>query len=95
MTGQYRIKYNRTTVHIDGVPERTKPAGEASGGVVGYYARSACPALTRSGRRMATYGPEHTDPEQALAAARGLACNGLKVCRTCEAACTAAATPTT
>lgn len=42
------VKSNRTSYHIDGLPTRTKGAGQDSGtGAVPYFAESTCGALTR------------------------------------------------
>lgn len=75
----YTIKYNKSTNHIAGITERTT-GSELS------YAVSACPALSRSGSRMAV-GPSFEDISDALSAARVSAkANRRNVCRTCEGA---------
>jgi hypothetical protein len=86
----FTVKANRSSVHIAGITERTKSAGEERGGVVGYYAESACGALTRNGRRMQGLG-DFEELADALRKARGAAASisGRKVCKTCETAATA------
>lgn len=82
----YTIKYNRSSIHIDGLEIRTTSSGEEKGGVVTYYAENACGALTSSGTRMATAGTSH-DVADALKKARGKAnALGNKLCKKCEAA---------
>lgn len=83
----YTIKANRSTVHIAGITERTKSAGTERGGVVGYYAESACAGLTRSGHRMENLG-DYADLGDALQHAKyaTYSISGRKVCKTCEAA---------
>lgn len=80
----YQIRYNRTTNHIEGIPERTIGTGLT-------YATSACGALSRGAIRMGTVGPEHADLAVTLAAARSnAAASGRKLCRNCERAAEAA-----
>lgn len=85
----YRIRSNRNTVHIEGLPERTRVtgAGDDNGsGAIAYYAQSACPALTRSGARMSV-GDAFEDATEAHAAAvLYAAVHNLKVCKRCEGA---------
>lgn len=83
----FTVKTNRSSVHIAGITERTKSAGTERGGVVGYYAESACSSLTRNGRRMASLG-NFDQLQDALDKARSAAplISGRKVCKTCEAA---------
>jgi hypothetical protein len=83
----YTVKGNRSTVHIAGVAERTSGAGAERGGVVGYYAQSACAGLTRSGHRMETIG-NYVDLAEAVKRAEQAtyAISGRKVCKTCLAA---------
>jgi hypothetical protein len=76
----YTIRYNRTTNHIAGIEVRSE-------GSQLDYARTACPALSRSATRMAT-GPVVTDLAEALKIARSR--GGRKICRSCEAAAEAA-----
>ncbi|MGH8882153.1 MAG: hypothetical protein ACRD0P_33200, partial [Stackebrandtia sp.] len=51
----YTIRYNRATNHIEGITERTTARESRDHGVVGYYAVTACPALSRTGIQLA-YG---------------------------------------
>lgn len=90
----YRIRYTRTTNHIEGIPERTLgPATDtATTGVVGYYATSACPSLTRSGHTMGTADGDYTDLLALLEDAR--ARGGRKLCKHCERAVTKVITDT-
>lgn len=75
----YRIKYNRTTYHIDGIATATK-------GSQLDYSITACPALTRNGHRMAT-GRTYGDLKWALEDASTSARNrGAKVCEKCRVA---------
>jgi hypothetical protein len=102
----YSIRYTRATNHIQGIPERTTgPATDnsATTGVVGYYATSACAALTRSGHRMG-FAASRDDLAAILDQARTT--GGRNLCKRCEraalraladaasAAPTAPATPT-
>jgi hypothetical protein len=84
----FTIKANRSTVHIEGIEERTRSLGEDNGsGIVPYYAESACGALTRSGHRMQMLG-EYEGIERALNSAElaTYSISGRKVCKTCKAA---------
>jgi hypothetical protein len=82
---RYTVRYNRTAVHISGIAERTR-------GSQLNYAVSACPALSRSGVRMATKSGEWADVSEALAAAQTHAkVYGLKMCAKCEQAAQAPA----
>lgn len=81
----FTVKYNRTTNHIDGIESATMGGGNEVGGVVGYYAQSACSALTRG--RFAT-GKQTEDLAEALKSAR--IAGGRKVCKKCEKAAEAA-----
>jgi hypothetical protein len=82
----YTIRYNRSSNHIQGLTEATQSSGEERGGVVGYYAQSACAGLTRSGRSMGT-GQSYDTVQDALTAARSnAAAAGRKVCKSCEKA---------
>jgi hypothetical protein len=75
----YTLKYNRTGQHIAGIVERTK-------GTDLDYALSACPALSRSGSRMAQ-GKSYEDLKEALAAAELSAQVGnRKMCTKCRMA---------
>jgi len=87
----FTIKANRSSVHISGIEVRTQSTGEEKGGVVAYYAESACGALTRNGHRMASLGSVETLAE-AVKKASGVAplVSGRKFCKTCEAAAQAA-----
>jgi hypothetical protein len=87
----YTLKGNRSTVHIAGLTERTTSTGTERGGVVGYYAQSACAGLTRSGHRMEQLG-DFTDLADAIkhATFATYSISGRKVCKTCLAAATAA-----
>ncbi len=47
------LRYNKTSVHIEGLDTRTTGGGNDTGkGYVSYAASSACPALTRGAIRM-------------------------------------------
>lgn len=81
------IRYNRSTTHIEGIPACTPGTGEERGGVVGYYAQSACAGLTRSGYKMAYGDTGFTTATEALKAARANAsASGRKLCANCEKA---------
>jgi hypothetical protein len=83
----YTIKANRSTVHIAGLEERTTTTGEERGGVVGYYAQSACAGLTRSGHRMENLGSYEDLAEAVRRATQATySISGRKVCKTCLAA---------
>lgn len=86
----YTLKGNRSTVHIAGLTERTTSTGAERGGVVGYYAQSACAGLTRSGHRMEQLG-DFTDLADAIkhATFATYSISGRKVCKSCLAAATA------
>lgn len=85
-TAPYQIRYNRSSYHIAGLAERTQSGGEEKGGVVAYYAESACPALTRSGHRMAR-GESFDSAAEALKQAELLArINNMNLCKRCQAA---------
>lgn len=83
----FTIKANRSTVHIAGLEERGSYNGTERGGVVGYYAESACAGLTRSGRRMETLG-SYEDLAEAIKRATyaTYSISGRKVCKNCLAA---------
>lgn len=83
----YTVKANRRTVHIAGLQERTAGTGAENGGVVSYYAQSACAGLTRSGQRMEALG-SYDDLATALKRAEQAtySISGRKVCKTCLAA---------
>ena len=83
----FTIKANRSTVHIAGLAERTKSTGTERGGVVAYYAESACAGLTRSGHRMETLG-SYEDVADAIknATYATYSISGRKVCKNCLAA---------
>ncbi len=87
----YTLKGNRSTVHIAGLAERTTSSGNERGGVVGYYAQSACAGLTRSGHRMEQLGT-FSDLAEAIkhATFATYSISSRKVCKTCLAAATAA-----
>jgi len=83
----YRIRYTRSTNHIEGIPERsTGPAADNSQttGVVGYYATSACPALSRTGHTMGVTGDETDSLAAVLEDARTAGSRTL--CKNCEKA---------
>ena len=49
----YKLRYNKSSVHIEGFETRTTGGGVDTGkGYVSYYALSHCPALTRGAVRM-------------------------------------------
>lgn len=83
----YTVKANRSTVHIAGLQERTTGTGAENGGVVSYYAQSACAGLTRSGHRMEALG-NYNDLATAIKRAEQAtySISGRKVCKTCLAA---------
>jgi hypothetical protein len=85
----YIICATRATTHIQGIPERTTgPATDnsATTGVVGYYANSACSALTRSAHRMNIL-TANADLTAALEDARASCeATGRKLCKNCERA---------
>lgn len=88
----YSIRYTRATNHIEGIAERTKPGPDhsATTGVVGYYATSACPSLSRAATRMgtvATHDELATALEDARASCRA---TGRSLCKNCERAATRA-----
>jgi hypothetical protein len=73
----FTVKYNRTSVHIDGIPEQVD-------GSEFNYAKSACPALSRSGYKMAV-SKSYGDVADALEGARGVAVSvGNRMCAVCE-----------
>ena len=83
----YQVRYNRSTVHIAGIAERTRTAAtdrSVQTGVVSRYAVSACPALSRAGIQMAIRS-DHEDLREALKAARGMTYM-VKMCAKCESA---------
>lgn len=86
---EFVIRYNARTSHIQGVAIRTKVTGNGEdngSGVVGYYAQSACPSLTKGASRMAV-GKTFTDLGEALGNARiSASVNGRKLCKHCEKA---------
>lgn len=86
---EFVIRYNARTFHIQGAPIRTKVTGDGDdngSGVVGYYAQSACPSLTKAASRMAV-GRTFTDLSEALNNTRISArVNGRKLCKHCEKA---------
>ncbi|MFC9432699.1 hypothetical protein [Nocardia sp. NPDC057030] len=69
----YTIVYNGSSVHIKGLEIRTTGKGQESGGVVSYYAKSACPALSRTGARFSTSVTIQDDVAEALRVATGTA----------------------
>lgn len=83
----FTIKGNRSTVHIAGIEERTQSEGAERGGVIAYYAQSACASLTRSGHRMESLG-QYEDIAEAVKSATyaTYSISGRKVCKTCLAA---------
>jgi hypothetical protein len=84
---ELHIKYNRTTIHIEGLTEQTTGGGEVRGSVVTYYAQSACAGLTRSGYNMAYGNIGFTSASDALTDARSKAdATGRKLCKSCEKA---------
>ncbi len=86
---EFVIRYNARTSHIQGVAIRTKVTGNGEdngSGVVGYYAQSACPSLTKGASRMAV-GKTFTDLGEALGNARiSASVNGRNLCKHCEKA---------
>ncbi len=106
-TATITLRYNKTSVHIDGLDTRTTGGGNDTGrGYVTYAAQSACPALTRGAIRMGyvkmavrnreTGDVESVDtwatPAEALAAAELYGgTRRVKVCQHCANAARAAA----
>ncbi|MFD8226874.1 hypothetical protein ACFV16_22185 [Streptomyces massasporeus] len=88
MQTNLRIKYNGSSVHIDGLNIRTTGGGNDVGGHISYYAKSACATITRNGYRMATAKTDElATAEQALKVAKALARSmGKRLCKSCEAA---------
>lgn len=63
----YTIRYNRSTNHLQGIAERTQSSGGESGGVVSYYAESACGGLTRGIQNQSLMvGAEFRDISEAI-----------------------------
>jgi hypothetical protein len=82
----FTIRYNGSTTHIEGCDAATQSTGEERGGVVSYYAQSACGSLTRYGHSMAV-GKSYEDAAEALEAGRAnAAASGRKFCKKCEIA---------
>ena len=76
----YQLKYNRSSVHIAGIAERTQVSSDGMD-----YALSACPTLSRSVNFVTKNGSD--DLAEALNQARLTASSlGLKVCQHCEKA---------
>jgi len=89
MKMELTIRYNRTSVHIQGIPEvTTGPMTDTSSktGVVSYYAQSACGGLTRSGHRMAVSDTYDNAMDALKGAALKAKSLGLKFCKNCEKA---------
>src|SRR5688500_10264493 len=85
----FMIRYNRTSVHIQGCEAATQTTGDGDdngSGVVAYYAESACGSLTRNGYRMAVGDSFETAVEARDAAQRKAKSLGLKFCKNCETA---------
>lgn len=83
----FTIRYNRTSVHIQGCEAATQTTGDDNGsGVVAYYAESACGSLTRNGYRMAVGESYETAAEARDAAQAKAKSLGLKFCKNCETA---------
>jgi hypothetical protein len=85
----FTIRYNRTSVHIQGCEASTQTTGDGEdngSGVVAYYAESACGSLTRNGYRMAVGDSFETAVEARDAAQRKAKSLGLKFCKNCETA---------
>jgi hypothetical protein len=76
----FTIRYNRATNHISGISEHVTGKGDERGGVVEYYAESACAALTRSGHNMAV-GKSYENLADALADIEAV--QDRKPCATC------------
>jgi hypothetical protein len=76
---KYTIRYNCASVHVQGI-------NEATAGSEFNYALSACPALSRSGIRMAM-GESFDDVAEALRSAQiNARVYGRKLCSKCEQA---------
>jgi hypothetical protein len=85
----FTIRYNRTSVHIQGCAAATQTTGDGEdngSGVVAYYAESACGSLTRNGYRMAVGQSYETAAEARDAAQAKAKSLGLKFCKNCETA---------
>ncbi len=85
----FTIRYNRTSVHIQGCEASTQTTGDGGdngSGVVAYYAESACGSLTRNGYRMAVGESYETAVEARDAAQAKAKSLGLKSCKNCETA---------
>jgi hypothetical protein len=85
----FTIRYNRTSVHIQGCEAATQTTGDGEdngSGVVAYYAESACGSLTRNGYRMAVGESYETAAEARDAAQAKAKSLGLKFCKNCETA---------
>jgi len=73
----YVIRYNRTTNHIQGIPERTPVSGDGM-----TYAQSACPVLTRSYNLAAGLTTNNLDMMMSSVRTYG----GRRLCAHCERA---------
>lgn len=84
----YRIAYNRSSNHIDGIEARTQSTGSDLGDRVAYYAESACGALTRGSFAYSTPEVDDADDMSQVLAATELnaAIGGRKMCKKCAAA---------
>ena len=79
-TTAFQLKYNRSSVHVAGITERTQVSGDGMN-----YAQSACPSLTRHLSFMVKDASD--DLAEALEMARLTArVQGLKLCKHCEKA---------
>lgn len=96
-TGTLSLRYNRTSVHIDGLGHRGSYGKNAGGdmgrGFVEYVPNSHCPALSRSISKMAVKATSkreviyfETAEEALLAAQRHARIYGGKVCAKCTEA---------
>lgn len=78
----FGLKVNKSTIHITGLEAASTALGNEIGGVVGYYAESACSALTRG--RFATTGKQVETAAEALAVAQSNSrATGRKICKNC------------
>lgn len=77
----YQVMYNGRTNHLSGVTERTQSEGRERGGVVQYYAQSACAQVTKGGLAAGQQFDHLEDAIKALKLA-----GGRPACKRCLAA---------
>lgn len=81
-----RLRYTRTAVHIEGIPERGKGQGMS-------YSRSACSALTRHGHRMGTVGSYSSVADALAGMEKYSRARSVKMCVSCLSAAQEHETP--